>query len=395
MKLKCILFFLIIVGTYIFADIISDELLKVNKLIEEKKYLDAIHTVNGLQKKYDDPRLVYYQTDISINYFITSINHRMFGFKNLLPNENIEELRGQAGSFTMVVGDLKETLEEAVKKYPNSPIIYEAIGKYFIDIKYRYGDQLNYTYEEIVNEIVTNYKKAYELGNDKEEILAGIAEYSMYLQDYKQGIDFYKLALKNNPNNPTYNYNIAYAYERSGDLKTALKHSELAIKYYTDDDYKADAYMMYASENQNIGNMDIAIQNYKLAIKLKPSLYYANKQLINYYLSSENFKEAKNLTIINLKMYIRNFKTLKDIINIYIQNNIPDDIEEILFSVENLFDNSNIDKATIHYHIGLLYNTVGKKDANKEFEKAKELYSLELEPDHPIFQQIESILKEM
>jgi len=372
---------------------IDSELKKVDKLIVEKQYLDAINMINDLGKLYEDPQLIHYKVKITISGFATSLNHKMFGYKNLGEEENIYEVRRDGGEFTMVFGDLEEEIKEAINKHPKSYIVYEAAGDYYSDVSLRYGDQLEYSYQDLNQKIVSFYKKSYELGNEKKEVIADIGEYSLYLELYDQGEKFYRMALPYDTENPDYNYNLSFALENLGRFEEALGYSKTAIEYYHDKDLKADAFQMHAYQNDNLGNIDEAIKNYLLALESNSSMFYSQQHLIINLLSQNDLKKANKYTSDFIILNIRDFDKILSLMRIYFQAEKVDAIERILIELDEKL-NDSLDKGTVHYHLGVLYNSVGK-NASKELLKARDFYSEKLDADHSIFKKIDEFLNNL
>jgi tetratricopeptide (TPR) repeat protein len=392
MKKIIVLFVMLITVNTLYSDQLDTELERIESLEEERQYLTAVTSAYDLREKYDDPRIIYRITHISINNFGSSLNHKLFGFKNLTEDEDIYEVRRNGGEFTMVYGDLEALLKESAEKFPDSPVIYEAVADYYLDLKMRYGDQLEYSIQDLDGFILEHYMQAYELGSRKEKVISNIGEYSMRKGDLEKGISFYRQAIKMDSENPTYNYNLGYALGRLGRFDEALPYSEKSMLLYTNPDFKADALMMYGHQNLKIGQDERAKVSLLKALELKPALWHASNYLIAILLKQNNDVEAKEKTEESIKLNKRNFNALSSFLSTYRNHNKDNLFREILNELIEYYNESELDQGTMHYYLALSYIDTDGLKARSEFEAAIEIFTSELGSDHPILENIENYL---
>jgi len=391
MKYRLLLITLILSTLPVFANDIDDAFDEIDSFIAQGKYLTAINKVNEIENKYSDPRIILYRVKVSIEGFATSMNHRMFAFKDLEPGEDIYEVRAGEGSFTMVMGDLQETINEYLSLYPDNAYVNEAAGDYYNDLKHRYGDQLEYSYEDLYGMVVKYYLKAYEEGVESLKIVSEIGENSLYLGDLDQGIRFYKMAVSIEPNEPSYNYNLGYALFRTSDYKQASEHLQIAATKYEEPDLKSDAYGLMGDCSQNLGNLSEAEKYYRTSADIYPQNYYTQSGLLKLLFKTEKGDEADRLIQGMLLSNIKSFDALSELIRTYVQagrtGKLETKMKELVQETEG-----TIDEATIRFYLAQLESMNGK-DPKEDFKKAKEIYSEYLPADHGILSYIDSLLE--
>jgi len=393
MKIKLISILLVFFNiTLVYSQ--NDSFREIYELVEKRQYLTAINRLNSQKAENNKPELIDLKVQITIEGFVQSINHRMFAFKNLEPNENVLDLRRNGGNFSMIMGDLKEEIDEYINRYPDSYYVFKAAGDYYVDVLLRYGDQLeDFSYSDLYQLIVANYETAYSLGCDELEVIAGVGEYSLRIGDFEKTAKFYNLALVQEPRNASFNYNISIAYQNLQEFEKALQYSEIAIEEYNNDAYIADSYHINGYQNRMLNRNNKAIDRYRKALKLNPDLYYSQTGLIDLLLSENRLDEAEE----NFNYYfirnINDFAKLQEFIRIYFNHNR---IERVTNQLKQLISlsNNNIHKGTLYYHLGIINNST-KQNPEQNLIKAKEFYLKEMNDQEEIIKHIDSFLSEI
>ena len=89
MKKTTLFLFLLFISIEVFSQSESEVLFKANELIKDKKYESAYRLLEDYDLKNDKPDVVLLKEKIALNYFVTSIMHQMFSFKDIQINEDI------------------------------------------------------------------------------------------------------------------------------------------------------------------------------------------------------------------------------------------------------------------------------------------------------------------
>lgn len=109
---------LVILSIYVlsvFGQTETETIKKAKELIVNKKYESAFKVLNGFDPKNRNPEIVLLKEDIALNYFVSSIMHQMFAFKDLEKNEDIMDYRGKKGSFGMYMFTLDKVLDSLIR----------------------------------------------------------------------------------------------------------------------------------------------------------------------------------------------------------------------------------------------------------------------------------------
>jgi len=393
MKKTIILLLLtLVVSTFTHAQ--NDEHNDISDLLEKRQYLTAINKINSEQSERDTPQLIDIKVQAVIEGFVQSLNHKIFAFKDLEPNEDIYELRRNGGEFNMVVGDLKEEVEEYIIKYPDSYYVYKAAGDYYADVLLRYRDQLEeYDYIDLYKLITANYEKSYSLGFTDISVISSIGEYNLRMGNYDKCAKFYELSLEEDPRNASYNYNLSIAYQNLSNYEKAMIHSQIAIEEYENADYRADSYNINAFQNRKLNRIDVAIELYIQALQLNPDLFYSQTDLVDLFLQKKDFENART----NFRnFFIRNindFNKLQNLLKIYFKYEEVDRVHTILTNLIESSDN-NINIGTLYYHLGLIDNSIGN-NAIPNLTNAKEYYLKELNEEEGIIKHIDNFIRDI
>ena len=75
----------------VFGQTESETVKKANDFIASKKYETAFKTLQDFDPKNEKPNISLLKEEIALNYFVTSIMHEMFAFKDLEKGEDINK----------------------------------------------------------------------------------------------------------------------------------------------------------------------------------------------------------------------------------------------------------------------------------------------------------------
>ncbi len=225
---------------------------KADDFIAQEKYDSAFKTLDSKENEY----IIAKKTEICINYFVQSIGHRMFAFKDLENGETIMDLRKNGGEFTMFMYDPVEIIQSYTGKNGEKPILNLALGLYYDDILYRYPGVWFSSDKEVAENAIKYLQRALDQKFFTDKSLselsflyskAGQFENSNKVLKFKkeQKIQFTKDDL--------YNYGVNSYY--SGDYDIAIEYLTKSETEYKDNpEYLFDVYYMLS--NCYIGKKD-------------------------------------------------------------------------------------------------------------------------------------------
>ncbi|MBP5283093.1 MAG: hypothetical protein J6Y93_00295 [Treponema sp.] len=330
-------------------DQIKKLIAETDKLIEQKKYQSAFGHLGSDDSDY----IIYKKTEICTNWFVQSLMHSMFVFKDLEENEDLMELRRNFGdeSYSMTYYSPEEAVENYVSVHGQSPFLNLALAQYYSDCFLRYGSSWIKKSDELFDLINSNFDAAYAAGvyNFASAEKAGTA--CIYMRKYEKCIHYYETALKLKDDSGMTWYNLAVAFMYSQKYPEAVQAAANAIKHPEDTpSQQMDAYSLLSDAYYLSGNADAAAETLEklkekfpdssfpymqaggLCLKLgKKDAAYAEfdcafkKQtdvrcydsVITYYMKSQNADEAIRFTKGHLDA-AENNSYLKFILNYYL-----------------------------------------------------------------------------
>lgn len=256
----------------------STTLAAIDQLVADRKYESAYKL---LAEETKNPFLVAKRVELATKYFVQSLNHVMFAFKDLAPNETLNGLRSTGkGTYNLYPFDPQEVIGNLLKGGDRSAILFMALGDYFYDVSLRYHGRWTEDDPVVAQKAVDNYKRAIEGGIVTATILSNSADKSFELKDYQTASDLYGRALRLDPTLLNADFNIAYAQLMLGNYDLALSEGQKAIeKYANDPNYRMDAILLcsdaaFYGKKFNVAldylnrGLDISRQEYRVYQKL-------------------------------------------------------------------------------------------------------------------------------
>src|SRR6185437_586485 len=157
-----LLFFLILTSLNTFSQSKDEALKHSQQLVAEKKYNTAFDILDKADPKNTNADIAIAKQDILLNYFVTSIMHKMFALKDLKPNEDIMDYRGKEGSYTIHIFAADSIFNSLIKTDTSNYKLYSALGNYYYDVYVRYGANWTESPETLFKYIEVNFKKVIE-----------------------------------------------------------------------------------------------------------------------------------------------------------------------------------------------------------------------------------------
>jgi len=368
---------------------------KANKLIENKKYESAYNILNEADPNNKKPEIVIAKTDLFLNYFVTSIMHQMFALKDLEPEEEILDIRGSKGTFSMFAFSPDSILLDLILKYPTNYKLKKELGYYYHEVHLKYQGRWLIPDSILVDKFKTNYLTAYE--NDVFDYWSayGIGYAYLMQQDYASSIPYFEKSAELKNDYPSSHYNLAYAYLYTDQREKGIESAKAAMDLYDYSQYKADAARMIAVMYRELEDFDNAIDYYKQADKIQPDDYYTLKPLLELELSlnKSTYQERTNQLF---KIAPSNPTIYQDLMKIYWNYEKIDELLAFLTSQHNIFLSDNKVNGNLYFYKALIqYDKEDFNNSKSNFEKSREIFKKVYEPNHQVFEVIDSYTKEI
>lgn len=387
------LFVFIVINTNSFAQ--SDVIENANKLIENKNYESAFNVLNDADPNNDNPEIVITKTDLFLTYFVSSIMHQLFALKDLETNEEISDIRGSNGDFSMFEFSPDSLLSRLIKKHPNNYKLHKSLGNFYHEIHLKYPKQWLEPDSIVVERFSTNYKTAYEHGIYDYWSSYGIGYSFLIKQDYKNAIPYLEKSIELNDEFPSSHYNLAYAYLYLDMREKAIENAKMAMDLYDEPQFKADAAIMIAVTYSEMDQFEKSWGHYVLADKINSNDYYTIKPLLDLEvrLEKDSYKERTKEFFL---LAPGNPTIFKDLMSIYWA--YKKQVELIDFfdnQHKNFLQDNKVNGNLYFYKAKIQYDGEDYINAKLNFLKAEKILKNVFEPNHRVFQIIESYTKEI
>ena len=391
-KLTTVLLLIALIRIPVFGQTENEILSKATDLIANKKYLTAFKTLSDFDPKNEKSDIVLLKEDIALNYFVTSIMHQMFSFKDLEKNEDIMDYRGKEGSSEMFSFTVNEILEKLIKKYPTNYNLNKGLADYYNEVLLRYqGNWLKK--DNVLSELIL---KNYQIVIDHHQ-----ADYTVYYKvglefvsekKYKDSTPYFLESIKLRSDHADTHYNLAYAYLYMNDRENALKYAKNSFDLYVDKTYKEDAARIIGQIYFEMNNDKEAIKFYETANNMEADNYYNLRPLLNIYVKTSDSKEKPTLNAF-YNLNPENPTIYNDLGDIYYENSKTNELIEFYSSkLSNYSDDKKI-SGNLHFYLGQLYLISNKKAAKDNFLKAQELFSTVFDKNNKVFNAIKEEIK--
>lgn len=391
--MKLILTFLLIL-TYGFVFSQENELSESKKLIDEKKYDSAFLILDKLDPTNQNPEVVIEKTTILLDYFVTSIMHQMFALKDLEENEELMDVRGTEGTYSMYYFPPDSILNILIEQNPDNFELRKTLGYFYHEVNLKYGGNWLEPDSIIFNRIIENYDSAYKNGVYDYWSLYGIGYAYLSQNKINESIPYFIKSIELNDTYPSSYYNLAYAYLALNEREKAITNAKKALDLYEYADYKSDAANMLGIIYTELDDFQNALKYHREANLITPNNYYTLKPLLALEVKTES-NEYKDRTIDFFMLAPENPTIYQDLEEIYWTNGKENDLLNFLENQKTKFTDNFKVLGNLNFYIARVYD--GKEDienAKLNFEKAKEVFEKVYEPNHQVFEIIDSYLKE-
>lgn len=365
---------------------------KANDLVADKKYASAFKVLSDFDSDNKKPDIVLLKEDIALNYFVTSIMHQMFAFKDLEKGEEVKDYRGTQGSFEMFKFPVNEILDRLIKDNRSNYKLYKGLGDYYSDVLLRYQGSWLKKDSELSNLLLKNYQVLIDHQQADYSVFYKVGLEILSQKKYKESISYFLESIKLKPDNADSHYNLAYAYMYTNDLENALKYAKTSYDLYVDKTYKGDAARMIGELYSELKDSKNAIIYYEIANDIEADNYYNLKPLLSLYVKTGDSKEKVTMNAF-FKLAPENPTIYNDLGDIYSENSKQDQLSD--FYLAKLFEYEKEPKivGNLHFYLGQTYLKSDKNLAKEHFLKAKEIFVTITDKDNGVFNAINEGIK--
>lgn len=359
------------------------------ELIALRKYESAFILLSNFEPQ--SGAVIAMQIDISINFFITSMMHKMFALKDLEPEEDLMILRKNGGSYAMHTFDPELYSELAA----DNPELARALGDYYYDSYYRYGDDWVYKIPETLEKANFFYRTAREGGVFNYMTLANEAHFLLQTNKNEEAVKLLDQSIALKSDYPTNHFNKAYALAAMELYPEAIDEALTAINLYQQPDLKYDAIIMATKLCIHTGQFETAEAILLNSIIEFPEASDPVYYLIYLYLLEHKFEQAAEVSFATFKSFSTYPSVAAMILDAYVEAGYPEFYLPVIEAMLSVF-NDDQTLGNLYFHRSIAYLTMkDAKNSKKDLLKARKHFSNVFESDHQVFTAIKNMLKDL
>lgn len=372
----------------------KDILKQAQELVSGKKYNSAFKLLNGFDPENQHPDIVLYKEYIALNFFVKSISHQIFSFRDLESYEEISEAREQDGPSDSYHFPVNDILDSLIRVFPQKYDLYRGLGDYYYEAHLRYGEDWIKNTEQVFDLMEKNYSVAvnHKAGDFKSYYVLGYINTSN--QKYEESIPCYRKSIALNDGYAPAWYNMAYSWMNLDERDSAIACAMEAYTLYTEPLFKGDAARLIATMYNEMENDSAAIAWFKLSNAADPNNYNTLKPLLRLEVTNETEDTASTREVF-FKLAPENPTIYNDLNEIYLFNERSQAL--IAYYQKKTEEYKNYPKVlgNLEYYLGQIYMDIDKNISRKYLLNAKQIFSEVYEPDHEVFGLIEDALNEL
>lgn len=376
-------------------DEIAALLPKARELVTKKQYLAAYELVEKADPEHRHLEAVLFKFDLLWNYYASRIGADMFALRDLKDNEQIEDVRGEEGTFSMFLFETQKILQRLLEQHPDDPRLHRAIGHFHYKQAWADPDAKTEDGKSSIEVACDHLAKAVKGGADDDSTRFALGHMEMSRGKISESIPHFEKCIEFNPDYAAAHFNLASARFEVGPMKDALKPAKRAIELYSDPALKCDAASLTGDILAALGEKKESLRHYEMADEIQPDAYPNIKSLLLSRLQQDSPEsEATALRLMNIDP--ENPKVFGDLEKVYMSVEKADKLIGIykLQLESKAKDRSPVVTGNLHFYTARLYLESEPNLARQHFEDAKLMFEKEFPKDHQVFEAIDLYLEE-
>jgi tetratricopeptide (TPR) repeat protein len=369
--------------------IAADPIRSADSLVNLHKYCSAFELLNRIDSANENRQVVFKKMDIALNYFVESLNHMIFSFKDIGQNEDIMSFRGKEGTSEMFVFPIDSILLRLLTKYPHDGNIYKRLGDYYQDVLSRYGGRWIVSDDSLAITIMSYYGQAEKHKSMDFKSYDRLGAAYFRTGKYSDAERCFRASMKLNPGSPNSPYNLAYLLYKKKQFKAAIPFAQKSFDLYNTLSLKSDAGRLCATCFSETGDYDNALKYLRLTDEFDPNNYYVYRNIMWTFLKmrSTDSAIASSVRFFNLKP--TNPRLAQDILADYQEAGQSKDIPKVLRTLMDIYSNNAEAYGNILFHFSNYYQDESNYPLSLAFLDSAEAQFRTCLPDtHYVFKVI-------
>ncbi|MBN2321019.1 MAG: hypothetical protein JXR49_18215 [Acidobacteria bacterium] len=388
-----LLLWIVMPAAVVFAALTTAEVLEdVDRLVGEKKYLSALKLLNEQENGDSNPDIALKKAELALKYFVNSINHRIFSFKDLEEDEDILDVRGAEGTSFIYPFDMEEVFPPLIENYPEDPRLPLALADYYIDVYEKYRGRWEKSDEDVLKSARSYYDEALALGDPDAGAYFRAGKAALYMNDLNGAAGLLETSVRKSGGYAPARYNLAYTYLFLNRPADAASHAVAACEIYDEIPLKADAAMLAGQAYQELGNTEEALRYFLLCDGIAPKKYENMRRLMGLYVKLGQGEEARALGERIYEMNPVNPTASRAFLDSYMGSSLEGQLSGIFKELAVKYAENPEAVGNALYHLSVFYMYKGDSAmALKTIDEAEKSFRKSLKEDHAVFKAIEEI----
>ncbi|MEO0468091.1 MAG: tetratricopeptide repeat protein [Bacteroidota bacterium] len=370
---------------------------QTDSLLRLRSYAAAFDLLQQADPSHQQPDLVLRKVDIAWNYYVRSIMHQLFAFKNLDVSEQLDSLRQAGGDYRVVRFPADTILKKLLRKHPQDFRLHKALGDYYYDVFLKYDGSWLLEEAKLIEQIRYHLRLAVDNGEGDAMSYYVLGFFALTNGETDEAITFFRQSIQRNDQFPTAHYNLAYAYMELKQRSQAIEAAKAALKLYHAANYKADAARMVAILYEEEKNYEQAERFYAISDSLLPDNLNTLTLRTSLYLRQEKYNGAQKLGLNILALNPRDPEVIRQLAVIYVQRKQTRQLIDLLEEGKKRYDADAAARGNLCFFMGRAYSLLDEVDAARKAlkEARRQFESVYPEEKHPVFKAIEKALADL
>ena len=371
-------------------------LTQVDTLLTQKKYESAYALLEKADPKNLVPDMVLEKVQIAMDDYVFTENLKIFCFKDIAIDQNVEDFRGQKGTYTRYTLNPEEALSGVLQKFPEDWRLYQALGEYDYQL-YLNHDKLEADKGLARLKLAQSYfyqASVHQSADSRSYYHLGLVD--LYLQDYKSAEECFKTAIRQGNTTADNYYNLAFTQYTLGEIAPSVDNAEKALNLYRALPEKALCAHLLALAAMSLRDENGAIKYFELIHSFQPQDYEALKTLLTLYLKHGTVDKVLPIAQAMLAIQPSNASILQDVYGGYLQYGRVNEFYDFLHQMIFMYAHQDAVLGNLYFYqanADLLVNH--KKSARTSLKMARIFFTKVLPPTDVMFQTIQNELTEL
>ncbi len=365
----------------------QDVIDSARSLVNEKQYYSAWELLHSADPRNNNPRLLEEKTTLVSSYFVNSINHVLFGLKDLEEDETVMDYRGKPGSYDMIKFDADSLTRRLIRKNGKDYLLYRNLANYWFEVYLSYANSL----ESGANPLDTVQKysaKALKHGDEHFRTYYLLAYCFTMDQSFQKAIPLFRKSIQQNDTFPASHYNLGYAYLFTNQQANAVIHANEAFRLYQDSLQKADAARMAGIALMELGKPDKAQMFYERSMDYSPGDYNTLQNMLQLYFATGDADRADSVATEIFARAPASPRVIDDLANLYRQEGKTADFTSLMQEQLEEYEGRYEAKGNIYFGLAKLKMEAEPVKAKEYLLKARENFAEVLPGSHYVFNVI-------